>query len=88
MILVNNERLVAGPFYFNSVLNVKPIGYYTADFVDYLVEKGLSLGNLHVIGMSLGAHMAGIVGKGLKSGKIARVTGNSPSYIWLSMEWR
>lgn len=73
---------MAGPFYLNSVLNVNPISSYTANFVDYLVGKGLNLSNLHIIGMSLGAHMAGAIGKSVKSGKVARITGNRTFFKW------
>ncbi|XP_018570037.1 lipase member H-like [Anoplophora glabripennis] len=79
VILVNIERLLAGPFYVTSALNVKPIGKYTAGFVDYLVKKGLDLNNLHIIGMSLGAHIAGYVGKNLESGRPPRITGLDPA---------
>lgn len=77
IILVNNERLLAGPFYVTSGLNVEPIGNYIARFIDYLVKNGLNLADLYVIGMSLGAHIAGYVGKNVKSGKLPRITGNN-----------
>ncbi|KAJ8920952.1 hypothetical protein NQ315_015745 [Exocentrus adspersus] len=79
VILVNNERLLAGPYYLTSSLNVEPIGKYSAQFVDFLVEQGLKLSDLHIIGMSLGAHIAGLTGKNLKSGKAPRVTGLDPA---------
>lgn len=77
IILVNIQRLVAGPWYSTSVGNTRVIGEYTAKFIDYLVRQGLNLEKLHIIGHSLGAHMAGICGFNVKSGKVPRITGKN-----------
>ncbi|XP_072399474.1 lipase member H-like [Diabrotica undecimpunctata] len=79
IILVNNERLLAGIDYITAVLNCKPIGKFSAKFIDFLVVQGLQLSSLHLIGMSLGAQIAGLTNKTMKSGKPARVTGLDPS---------
>ncbi|KAJ8961715.1 hypothetical protein NQ318_021315 [Aromia moschata] len=79
IILVNNERLLAGPYYVTAANNVGPIGQYSAAFVDFLVQKGLHLSRLHIIGMSLGGQIAGITGKNIISGKASRITGLDPA---------
>lgn len=75
VILVNAKLLVAGPWYITSVANCVAIGKYVALFVDYLVSKGLPLSNIHLIGHSLGAHMAGNTASNIKTGRITRLTG-------------
>lgn len=51
------------------------VGEYTAKFIDYLVSRGLYLPSLHLMGLSLGAQMAGVCGQSVKSGRIQRITG-------------
>lgn len=66
---------MAGPWYITSSRNLLPIGQYTALLIDYLVSKGLDLSKVHLIGHSLGAHMAATTGSNVKSGRIPRITG-------------
>ncbi|XP_074041196.1 lipase member H isoform X1 [Leptinotarsa decemlineata] len=85
IILVNSERLLAGPFYVTSALNCLPIGKYCAKFVDFLVSLGLQLKNVQIIGQSLGAHIAGITGKYITTGKVSRITGLDPAGPYFSL---
>lgn len=75
VILVDARYLFAGPWYITSSANVQVVGEYTAKFIDYLVDNGLKLADLHLVGMSLGGQTVGVIGSNLKSGKARRVTG-------------
>lgn len=44
----------------------------------FVQEKGLSLSSIHMIGVSLGAHISGFVGANMK-GSIGRITGKPRS---------
>ncbi|KAK9507394.1 hypothetical protein O3M35_007259 [Rhynocoris fuscipes] len=50
------------------------VGKIGSQLIDFLIENGAKTTDFHVIGLSLGAHIAGFVGYNVKSGKIARVT--------------
>uniref|UniRef100_A0A1A9VZB3 Lipase domain-containing protein n=1 Tax=Glossina brevipalpis TaxID=37001 RepID=A0A1A9VZB3_9MUSC len=79
IIIVNWDR-AQDPNYIASVAAVPSVGERIAKFIDYLViEKGVSLDTLHVIGHSLGAHVAGYVGKNMKSGRIFTIIGLDPA---------
>lgn len=69
------QRLEAGPWYLTASQNTMVVGKYTAQFIDYLVTRGLYLPSLHLTGLSLGAQMAGVCGQNVKSGRISRITG-------------
>ncbi|XP_050298275.1 pancreatic lipase-related protein 2-like isoform X4 [Anthonomus grandis grandis] len=74
VILVQNERILAGLDYITAASNCKPIARYSAYFIDYLVSKGLHLNTLHVIGLSLGGQIAGMTGQFVRSGRLPRIT--------------
>ncbi|XP_065494800.1 inactive pancreatic lipase-related protein 1-like [Caloenas nicobarica] len=58
--------------------NVRVVGAEIAYFVDVLLAKyGASLSNIHIIGHSLGAHVAGEAGK--RRPGIGRITGLDPA---------
>lgn len=79
VILVNAKYLVAGPWYLSAIANCVVIGKYTALFVEYLVSQGLPLSKVHLIGHSLGAHMAGNTASNIKTGRIKRLTALDPA---------
>ncbi|XP_030755431.1 pancreatic lipase-related protein 3-like [Sitophilus oryzae] len=65
--------------YISSAKNLKFVG---DEIVKFIADMNLSAEKIHVIGHSLGAHVAGIVGKGIleKSGlKLARISGLDPA---------
>jgi hypothetical protein len=78
VILVDWHSLSAFPWYIAAVQNCQLVGLYLALFLDYLDSRGIPLGNVHVIGFSLGAEVAGFTGKHLRDGeapRLSRITG-------------
>ncbi|KAK0076604.1 hypothetical protein PV325_005099 [Microctonus aethiopoides] len=79
IILMDWAKHAAAPWYNRAAKNVEMIGSYLAKFVKWLeIRKVISSSELHVIGYSLGAHIAGFMGKNLKY-KIGRITGLDPA---------
>lgn len=65
-----------------AVVTTKVVAAIIADFIKQLKESyDVSNKHIHIIGHSLGAHTAGLVGKVLKENgqKIARITGKTDS---------
>lgn len=61
----------------NSVQNSPRVARYLARFLRFLIENGMDINKLHLIGFSLGAEVAGFAGKILKEWKmeLPRITG-------------
>ncbi|KAK2720757.1 hypothetical protein QYM36_004589 [Artemia franciscana] len=64
--------------YFSSAYAVVDVGAYAASLVDSLVANGANIKDFHVIGFSLGAHVAGAVGAAV-SGSVSRISGLDPA---------
>ncbi|CAO2594437.1 Endothelial lipase [Lemmus lemmus] len=70
---------LAHQLYTDAVNNVRVVGQRVAGMLDWLQEKEeFSLGNVHLIGYSLGAHVAGYAGNFVK-GTVGRITGLDPA---------
>ncbi|KAK4872645.1 hypothetical protein RN001_014674 [Aquatica leii] len=65
--------------YFTAMRGAQIAGAYLGAFINYLVEEGVDLENIHVIGHSLGAHVAAMGADKIKAGKIHRITGLDPA---------
>ena len=62
-----------------SVANARLVGVDVARLIRYFVKKkGSNYDDIHIIGYSLGAHIAGYAGEKFK-GKIGRITGLDPA---------
>ena len=75
MICVDWEGGATFPNYVRAAANARLVGKQVAMLISGLNEKlGLPLQNVHLIGFSLGAHVAGFAGAELKN--VSRITGN------------
>uniref|UniRef100_A0A5F4W4B0 phospholipase A1 n=1 Tax=Callithrix jacchus TaxID=9483 RepID=A0A5F4W4B0_CALJA len=78
-VVVVNWLPLAHQLYTDAVNNTRAVGRSIARMLDWLQEKDeFSLGNVHLIGYSLGAHVAGYAGNFVK-GTVGRITGLDPA---------
>lgn len=73
-IAVDWEELANNINYYSSAANTLPVGNLTGHFINFLIAQGTNVNQFHVIGFSLGAHVAGNAGA-LINGLIPRITG-------------
>ncbi|XP_061398701.1 inactive pancreatic lipase-related protein 1, partial [Musca vetustissima] len=81
VILIDWSPLTAVPWYTNSVENLPIAARYMARFIRFLVQKGFPVKDIHLIGFSLGAEVAGFIGQQLQEWSILlpRITGLDPA---------
>ncbi|XP_014100217.3 uncharacterized protein [Bactrocera oleae] len=66
--------------YLTASYRVKPVGKVLAKFIDFLQrEAGIRYQDLHVIGFSMGAHIAGIAGKHIQTGRLPVIYALDPA---------
>ncbi|XP_073660303.1 phospholipase A1 member A isoform X5 [Tursiops truncatus] len=76
--------------YFSAVENVVKLGLEISRFLRKLLVLGVSESSIHIIGVSLGAHVGGMVGHFYK-GQLGQITGLDPAgpeYTRASLEER
>lgn len=74
IIVVDWNKGAANLNYFTAVTYTRQAALNLTSFILTMQEEGASLSSVHLVGVSLGAHLAGFVGANLK-GKIGRITG-------------
>lgn len=75
LIVVEWSRLCHAPWYNDAAKNTQLVGIKLARFIEFLVEQGISLDQIHLIGHSLGAHVAGFAGVNMHNKTLSRITG-------------
>ncbi|XP_008934677.1 PREDICTED: phospholipase A1 member A isoform X2 [Merops nubicus] len=64
--------------YPSAVENVTPVALSISEFISKLLALGVSGTSIHIIGVSLGAHVGGLVGH-FHGGQLGRITGLDPA---------
>ncbi|KAG9436247.1 lipase member H-A [Apis mellifera carnica] len=77
-ILALDYRNVSTEFYLFAVPDLYKVGKSVAAALDNMIENGINSKNIHIIGHSLGAQLAGIIGRNMNY-KIGRITGLDPA---------
>ncbi|XP_035434073.1 inactive pancreatic lipase-related protein 1 isoform X2 [Spodoptera frugiperda] len=83
VILLDWSNMAHGSYFFNAARNTKKVGTAAAEQLNKLVDSGLLLDKFHVIGHSLGSHVAGYTARELKtkySKTIKRLTALDPAF--------
>ncbi|XP_036059337.1 lipase member I [Onychomys torridus] len=78
LIVVDWNQGATTLIYNRAVKNTRIVAKYLSESIQNLLNHGVSLDNFHLIGMSLGAHISGFVGK-LFNGQLGRITGLDPA---------
>ncbi|XP_053612720.1 inactive pancreatic lipase-related protein 1-like isoform X2 [Plodia interpunctella] len=83
IVLLDWSNMSHGSYLVNAVRNSKKVGLAAAEQLNSLLEGGLLLDRLHVIGHSLGSHVAGYAARELRakySKTIKRLTALDPAF--------
>lgn len=78
LIVVDWNYGAANVNYFKAVENTKTAAENLTAFIELMQKQGASLSTIHMIGISLGAHISGFVGANLM-GSIGRITALDPA---------
>ncbi|XP_065226686.1 pancreatic triacylglycerol lipase-like [Planococcus citri] len=81
IVLVDWHKGAAGPSYISAAANTQLVGRQLALLIMELLSHGADASQMHIIGFSLGAHIAGYAGRAIQKVrvKIGRITGLDPA---------
>lgn len=83
VVAVQWARLARGPWYDEAAGNTLSVAQHLSQFLHTLEDEGLDMNKVHIIGFSLGAHVAGFTGS-LMGGRLGRITGKRSNVSPLS----
>ncbi|KAG7310543.1 hypothetical protein JYU34_003331 [Plutella xylostella] len=78
-IIVVDWGVAANVNYILASYNVAMVGRHLTHFLNFLIDEGVSMDDVHLIGHSLGAHVVGIAGAYVQKGPIDTITGLDPA---------
>ncbi|KAG1943930.1 lipase member H-like [Pimephales promelas] len=78
ILVVDWNRGAANLNYFTAVANTRGTAVNITGLIESMEKEGASLDSIHLIGVSLGAHVAGFIGAML-GGRVGRITGLDPA---------
>ncbi|XP_011372574.1 lipase member I isoform X4 [Pteropus vampyrus] len=78
IIVVDWNRGATTFIYNRAVKNTRKVAVSLSEYIQRLLKHGATLDSFHFIGMSLGAHISGFVGK-IFHGQLGRITGLDPA---------
>ncbi|KAK9953267.1 hypothetical protein ABG768_017272 [Culter alburnus] len=78
ILVVDWNRGAANLNYFTAVANTRGTAKNITGLIESMEKEGASLDSIHLIGVSLGAHIAGFIGATL-GGRVGRITGLDPA---------
>lgn len=81
VIIVAWGKGATAPNYNQAVSNTRMVGTQLRLIIDMMVRAGGKVGDMHLIGHSLGAHTAGYTGR-LLHGRLGRITGETFWYLF------
>ncbi|XP_026277480.1 phospholipase A1 member A-like [Frankliniella occidentalis] len=79
VVSVDWSPLSAVPWYPTARSNVDVVGVQLAALLDWLATRGALPESMHLVGHSLGAHVAGVAGANIRAGKVNRISGLDPA---------
>lgn len=85
LFIVDWSSLASNRYYYTSASSTKIIGRQLAEFIKFLKNHFLiNMDHVHIIGHSLGAHIAGFTGKSLQESgiKIGKITALDPVFFF------